>query len=83
MLFIFKIPDRELLFEINTHQKDLAIMLIDSVNTHKSNMTFDIDGKSGRVLWKIKDELYTQYYYPPNLRNLEFPPHSLISEMFA
>ncbi len=42
---------------------------------------FRIDHKMGRVLWEWNGETYTKYYYPPNLRNLEFTPSSLVSEM--
>ena len=42
---------------------------------------FRIDHEIGRVLWDWNGETYTKYYYPPNLRNLEFTSSSLISEM--
>ena len=49
----------ELLFEIKTHKKDLAIMLIDSVNIYKSTMTFDI---AENIILKAK-KLIDDYYY--------------------
>ena len=40
-----------------------------------------IDHEAGRVVWTVDGEDYTKHYYPPNLRNCEFTPQSLISEM--
>ena len=40
-----------------------------------------IDAEAGRVVWTVDGEDYTKHYYPPNLRNCEFTPSSLISEM--
>jgi len=51
--------DRELLFEINSHKKDLAIMLIDSVNIYKSDMTFEI---AENIILKAK-KIANDYYY--------------------
>lgn len=45
------------------------------------DVNFRIDREKGRVLWTIGGEDYTKQFYPPNLRNLEFTPHSLIAEM--
>ena len=44
-------------------------------------MNFRIDHSAGRVLWDYRGETYTKHFYPPNLRNLEFTPDSLIGEM--
>ena len=40
-----------------------------------------IDHEAGRVVWTIDGDDYTKHYYPPNLRNCEFTPQSLIGEM--
>ncbi len=45
------------------------------------DVNFRIDKDVGRVLWDYEGETYTKHFYPPNLRNLEFTPHSLIGEM--
>ncbi|MDA0747362.1 MAG: amidohydrolase family protein [bacterium] len=45
------------------------------------DVNFRIDHAKGRVVWTIDGEDYTKQFYPPNLRNLEFTPESLISEM--
>ena len=45
------------------------------------DLNFRADHASGRVVWTIDGEDHTKYYFPPNLRDLEFTPHSLISEM--
>ena len=42
---------------------------------------FRIDREKGRVVWTTDDEDFTKQFYPPNLRNLEFTPDSLIAEM--
>ena len=42
---------------------------------------FRIDHAAGRVVWTADGEDYTKHYYPPDLRNCEFTPASLISEM--
>ena len=42
---------------------------------------FRLDKEAGRVLWDHDGETYTKHFYPPNLRNLEFTPDSLIGEM--
>lgn len=45
------------------------------------NVDFRIDNECGRVVWTIDGEDRTKQFYPPNLRNLEYTPHSLIAEM--
>ena len=45
------------------------------------DVNFRIDHSAGRVLWDYRGETYTKHFYPPNLRNLEFSPDSLIGEM--
>jgi predicted TIM-barrel fold metal-dependent hydrolase len=45
------------------------------------DVNFRIDHEKGRVVWTVDGEDFTKHFYPPNLRNLEFTPHSLISEM--
>ena len=40
-----------------------------------------VDPAAGRVVWAVDGEDYTKHYYPPNLRNCEFTPDSLIGEM--
>ena len=40
-----------------------------------------VDSAAGRVVWTVDGEDYTKHYYPPNLRNCEFTPDSLIGEM--
>ena len=45
------------------------------------DVNFRIDRAAGRVLWDYRGETYTKHFYPPNLRNLEFTPDSLIGEM--
>jgi predicted TIM-barrel fold metal-dependent hydrolase len=45
------------------------------------DLNFRLDKAAGRVIWDYKGETYTKHFYPPNLRNLEFTPHSLIGEM--
>ena len=42
---------------------------------------FRIDKEAGRVLWDFEGETWTKHFYPPNLRNLEFTPESLVGEM--
>ena len=51
--------DKDLLFEINTHRRDLAITLVDSVKIYKSEMTFDIAEK---IILKAR-KLVSDYYY--------------------
>ena len=45
------------------------------------DVNFRIDHAAGRVVWTVDGDDYTKHYYPPNLRNCEFTPDSLISEM--
>jgi predicted TIM-barrel fold metal-dependent hydrolase len=45
------------------------------------DLDFGADNEKGRVVWTYKGEKYTKHFYPPNLRNLEYTPHSLIGEM--
>ncbi len=45
------------------------------------DVDFRIDEETGRVVWTIDGEDYTKQFYPPNLRHLEFTPHSLVAEM--
>jgi len=45
------------------------------------DVNFRVDRERGRVVWTVDGEDYTKQFYPPNLRNLEFTPHSLIAEM--
>ena len=45
------------------------------------NVNFRVDHARGRVVWTIDGEDHTKQFFPPNLRNLEFTPHSLIAEM--
>ena len=45
------------------------------------DLNFRIDRDRGRVVWTIDGEDFTKQFFPPNLRNLEFTPHSLIAEM--
>ena len=45
------------------------------------DVNFRIDREKGRVVWTVDGEDCTKQFYPPNLRNLEFTPHSLIAEM--
>ena len=49
--------------------------------TDLPDVNFRIDHAAGRVLWDYRGETYTKHFYPPNLRNLEFTPDSLIGEM--
>jgi len=44
-------------------------------------VNFRIDRARGRVVWTVEGEDYTKQFFPPNLRNLEYTPHSLIAEM--
>ena len=42
---------------------------------------FRIDHEAGRVVWTVNGAEFTKHYYPPYLRNCEYPPGGLISEM--
>ena len=45
------------------------------------DLNFRADHAAGRVVWTYEGEDHTKHYYPPNLRNLEFTPQSLVGEM--
>ena len=45
------------------------------------DVSFRVDHARGRVVWTADGEDCTKQFYPPNLRHLEFTPHSLIAEM--
>ena len=45
------------------------------------DLNFRADHAAGRIVWTVDGEDHTKHYYPPNLRNLEFTPQSLIGEM--
>ena len=45
------------------------------------DVNFRSDHARGRVLWTVDGEDYTKQFFPPNLRNVEFTPDSLIAEM--
>ena len=45
------------------------------------DLDFRADHAAGRVVWTVDGEDHTKHYFPPNLRDLEFTPHGLISEM--
>jgi L-fuconolactonase len=42
---------------------------------------FRADRQRGRVVWTAEGEDCTKQFFPPDLRDLEYTPHSLISEM--
>lgn len=42
---------------------------------------FRLDKATGRVVWTVDGEDHTKHYFPPNLTNMEFSPHSLVGEM--
>jgi len=42
---------------------------------------FGVDHKRGRVVWTVDGEACTKQFFPPNLIDLTFSPHSLIAEM--
>lgn len=44
------------------------------------DVRFRVDKDTGRVLWDHEGDTYTKHFYPPNLRDLEFTPNSLIGE---
>jgi len=48
---------------------------------HLPEVQFRADHQRGRVVWTVEGEDHTKHFYPPNLRNLEYTPHSLIGEM--
>jgi predicted TIM-barrel fold metal-dependent hydrolase len=45
------------------------------------DVAFRADRDAGRVVWTIDGDDHTKYYYPPALRDLQYTPHDLISEM--
>ena len=45
------------------------------------DLRFRVNRERGRVVWNWEGHEYTQYFLPPNLRNTEFTPFSLDSEM--
>ena len=45
------------------------------------DVSFRVDRERGRVVWTADGEDCTKQFYPPDLRHLEFTPHSLIAEM--
>jgi predicted TIM-barrel fold metal-dependent hydrolase len=45
------------------------------------DLGFRVDREHGRAVWTVDGEDYTKQFFPPNLRNLEFTPQSLIAEM--
>ena len=42
---------------------------------------FRADRDRGRFVWTVDGEDFTKQFLPPNLRDVEFTPHSLIAEM--
>lgn len=40
-----------------------------------------VDRAMGRIVWTVDGEDYTKNFYPPNLRNCEYTPYSLVGEM--
>lgn len=45
------------------------------------DVDFRADHAGGRFLWTIDGQDCTKQFLPPNLRDVEFTPHSLVSEM--
>ena len=45
------------------------------------DLSLRADRARGRIVWTWEGEEYTKHFYPPNLRELEFTPASLIGEM--
>jgi len=72
---ILRIPDRT--------TTDAMALASDDKNALASLPDLDLraDHHEGRVLWTVEGQHHTKYWFPPNLRNLEFTPQSLISEM--
>jgi len=62
-----KTANADLLFEINSHKKDLAIMLIDSVSIYKNELTFD---EAESIILKAKKLVNNYYYVDEVLSNL-------------
>ena len=49
--------------------------------SHLPDVDFRVDRLWGRVVWTVDGEDYTKQLFPPDLRGLEFTPHSLVAEM--
>ena len=49
--------------------------------SHLPDVDFRADHQRGRVVWTIDGDDFTKQFFPPNLRGLEFTPHSLMAEM--
>ena len=49
--------------------------------SRQPNVNFRVDRDRGRVVWTVDGEDYTKHFFPPNLRNVEFTPHSAVAEM--
>ena len=45
------------------------------------DVNFRVDARCGRVVWTVDGADCTKHFFPPNLLNLEYTPHSLIGEM--
>ena len=45
------------------------------------DVNFRVDRQRGRAVWTVDGEDYTKQFFPPNLRDMEFTPHSAIAEM--
>ena len=45
------------------------------------DVNFRLDRAAGRLVWTVDGDDYTKHYFPPNLRDLEYTPDSLIGEM--
>lgn len=58
-----KTANNDLLFEINSHKRDLATMLVDSVKIYKNNLTFS---KAENILKKAIT-IDNKYYYPKEM----------------
>ena len=59
--------------------------VLDPAGTHDidnlPDLRFRVNKPRGRVVWNWEGREYTKYFLPPNLRNTEFTPFSLDSEM--
>jgi predicted TIM-barrel fold metal-dependent hydrolase len=45
------------------------------------DVNFRADPARGRVVWTVDGQDYTKQFFPPNLRDVAFTPHSLVAEM--
>jgi predicted TIM-barrel fold metal-dependent hydrolase len=45
------------------------------------DVKFRPDRERGRFVWTVDGEDYTKQFFPPNLLNLQYTPHSAIAEM--